>query len=156
MFTRFLIPEEVNSAPNSCVRGVARIGCLMLCAVGLAAFSPRASAQFETRGSFRALSNSSAVSVTSGDFNHDGIADLAVTSWCCPGGGVSIFLGNGDGTFRPAINYAAGGEPWSVVAVDLNHDGNLDLVVANSLSSRLTVLLGNGDGLSAMAHRAQS
>jgi hypothetical protein len=95
---------------------------------------------------FTALSTSSTVSMVTGDFNHDGIPDVAVISYCCPAGGVSILLGNGDGTFQPAVNYAAGDQPWSIAAVDLNHDGDLDLVVANSLGKRLTVLLGNGDG----------
>lgn len=142
---------EAATASSNSVRGSVRtsahIGCLILWVfASMATFAPSASAQFETRGSFTALSNSSAISAASGDFNQDGIPDLAVVSWCCPGGGVSILLGNGDGTFRPAVNYAAGDEPWSVVAVDLNHDGNLDLVVANSLSTRLTILIGNGDG----------
>jgi hypothetical protein len=117
--------------------------CLWLSVVSLAV---PASAQFETRGAFATLADSAAVAAAVGDFNHDGIPDLAVVSWCCPGGGVSILLGNGDGTFQVPVNYAAGDQPWSIVAVDLNHDGNLDLIVANSLSNYLTVLLGNGDG----------
>jgi len=105
-----------------------------------------ASAQFETRGSFAVFAGSSPVSIAVGDFNHDGKLDLAVISYCCSGSGVSILLGNGDGTFQRAVTYAAGDQPFSVVAVDLNHDGNLDLAVANSLSTYLSILLGNGDG----------
>jgi hypothetical protein len=114
--------------------------------LGVSGLAAPASAQFETRGTFTTLSTSTTISLATGDFNRDGIPDLAVVSYCCPGGGVSILLGNGDGTFQPAVNYAAGDQPWSVVAVDLNRDGKLDLVVANSLGRRLTVLLGNGDG----------
>jgi FG-GAP-like repeat/Abnormal spindle-like microcephaly-assoc'd, ASPM-SPD-2-Hydin/FG-GAP repeat len=105
-----------------------------------------ASAQFETRGSFPALAGSGPVSIAVGDFNHDGKLDLAVVSFCCASSGVSILLGNGDGTFQRAVDYAAGDQPVSIVAVDLKHDGNLDLVVANSLSTYLSILLGNGDG----------
>jgi hypothetical protein len=103
-----------------------------------------ASAQFETRSRF--LTEETPYSIAVGDFNHDGILDVAVAAVCCPNGGVSILLGNGDGTFRPAVNYAAGTSPTSLVAADFNHDGNLDLAVANSLSDYVSILLGNGDG----------
>ncbi len=65
---------------------------------------------------------------------------------CCPDGSVAILLGNGDGTFRPPVNYSAGIGPISIVAADFNHDGNLDLAVVNSLSAYVSILMGNGDG----------
>jgi len=79
---------------------------------------------------------------TTGDFNHDGKLDLANTG----SNNVSVFLGNGDGTFQPAANYAVGSNPTAVAAGDLNHDGKLDLVVANNQSYNVSILLGNGDG----------
>jgi VCBS repeat protein/ASPM-SPD-2-Hydin domain-containing protein len=108
--------------------------------------SAPARAQFETRGTFLAESNSRPYSVAVGDFNHDGKLDLAVASGCCPGGGVAILLGRGDGTFDQGVYYPAGDQPFSIVAADFDHDGNLDLAVANSLSDYVTILLGNGDG----------
>src|SRR5437762_765589 len=45
-----------------------------------------------------------------------------------------------------ARSYAAGAGPYSVAAGDVNGDGTLDLVVANSLANSISVLLGNGDG----------
>ena len=110
------------------------------------ALGMQAAAQFEVRGQFLAESDSSPFSVSVGDFNHDGNLDLAVASGCCPGGGVTILLGRGDGTFVSGVYYATGDQPFSVVAADFNHDGNPDLAVANSLSPYLTILLGNGDG----------
>jgi hypothetical protein len=100
-------------------------------------------AQFETRASFPA--STYPYWVVTGDFNRDGKLDLAVADSCC-GGNVAILLGNGDGTFKPAVYYAAGLAPASLVAADLNGDGNLDLAVANFDSLYLSVLLGNGDG----------
>ena len=79
-----------------------------------------------------------------GDFNGDGHTDLAVANW--GSGDVSVLLGNGDGTFRDQVRYAAGTMPIALVAGDFNGDGRIDLAVANSYSNDVSVLLGNGDG----------
>jgi hypothetical protein len=79
-----------------------------------------------------------------GDFNGDGIADIAVTNKTS--GTVSVFLGNGDGTFTLKSSPATGSLPWGIAAGDFNGDGKLDLVVANSGGGTVSVLLGNGDG----------
>jgi hypothetical protein len=80
-------------------------------------------------------------SVAVGDFNGDGTLDLAVANYLS--NTVSVLLGNGDGTFQAARNYAAGSGPDSVAVGDFNGDGLPDLVVA---SGTVRVLLGNGDG----------
>src|SRR6516225_109617 len=90
-------------------------------------------------------------SVAVGDFNGDGIPDLAVANrgtdiFYHDDGSVSVLLGNGDGTFQAARNFAAGLEPWSVAVGDFRHNGILDLAVANHGSNTVSVLLGNGDG----------
>src|SRR4029077_1447129 len=74
-----------------------------------------------------------------GDFNHDGKLDLAASDV----GGVSILLGNGDGTFKAAIPTAASNFT-NLATGDFNHDGKLDLA-ANS-NGEIIVLLGKGDG----------
>ena len=71
--------------------------------------------------------------VTAGDFNADGVADVAVSNVI--GNNVSVFLGNadgsghGNGTFQSAVNVPAGNFPASVEAADFDGDGKLDLVV---------------------------
>ncbi|MBL8990554.1 MAG: VCBS repeat-containing protein [Phycisphaerae bacterium] len=64
---------------------------------------------------------------------------------------VSVLLGNGNGTFAAAVNYATGSSPVSVAIGDLNGDGRPDLAVANNNSSNVSVLLGNGNGTFAPA-----
>ena len=83
-------------------------------------------------------------SVTTGDFNCDGILDLAVGN--TGSNNVSILLGAGDGTFQAAVNYGVGSSPRSVTTGDFNGDGKLDLTVANDGSNNVSILLGNGNG----------
>jgi hypothetical protein len=80
-----------------------------------------------------------------GDFNSDGILDLAVANLTIPGS-ISVLLGNGDGAFQPARKFSTGSEPQSIVAGDFNGDGILDLAVGNLFSGTVSILLGNGDG----------
>jgi hypothetical protein len=81
-----------------------------------------------------------------GDFTGDGKIDLATQAPVFQEG-VSVFAGNGDGSFQPArisltkFNFG----PNSVKAADFNNDGKLDLVGV-SFTGNLVVLLGNGDG----------
>ncbi len=84
-----------------------------------------------------------ALSLAVGDLNGDGKLDLAVAncttqqkySSSCPGrtGIVGVLLGNGDGTFQAATIHPSGGQEASAIAIaDVNGDGQLDLVVANT------------------------
>src|SRR2546428_829623 len=82
------------------------------------------------------------------DFNGDGINDLAWVNY--QSDNIAVFLGNGDGTFRPPVTYAVGDGPTSIAVGNFNGnangDGTTDLVVANYLSTTVTVLVSNGDG----------
>src|SRR5262249_52110157 len=88
--------------------------------------------------------------VAVGDFNGDGIPDLAVANYGdLPNhfGSVSILLGNGDGTFQPASDYPAGQALSAVVVADFNGDGILDLAVAHfTRQGTVSMLLGDGAG----------
>ncbi|MCY3729494.1 MAG: VCBS repeat-containing protein [Nitrospira sp.] len=85
-------------------------------------------------------------SVTTADFNQDGHLDLAVTNGGPMSNAVSIWLGQGDGTFLLPTDYRTGKRPLSVSCADFNNDGALDLLVVNGQMNTITVFLGNGDG----------
>ena len=104
-------------------------------------------------------------SIVVADLNGDGKPDLLLLDWCssrilfddtCSASSVGVVLGNGDGTFQPAVTYGSGGDyALFLAAADINGDGKLDLLVANSCSGKFClgdtrglvgVLLGNGDG----------
>jgi hypothetical protein len=91
-----------------------------------------------------------AVSIAVADVNGDGKLDLLVANQGGESNGdglVSVFLGNGDGTFQAPATYDAGDSVTSSLAVaDFNSDRKADLVVANSGHATVNVLLGNGDG----------
>jgi hypothetical protein len=86
------------------------------------------------------------------DFNRDGNPDLAI-SVTATTGSVAVLLGNGDGTFQPAVNYTVGSFPQGIATRDLNGDGFPDIVSADQCGDdpacrdgTVSVLLGNGDG----------
>jgi hypothetical protein len=87
--------------------------------------------------------------VATADFNGDGSLDLVVTSFNFAdqnGGTLSVLLGNGDGTFQPEVDYAAGNHPTTVIAGDFNGDGKPDLAATDNGTAAILVLLNNGDG----------
>jgi len=86
------------------------------------------------------------VSITSGDFNGDGIMDLAETGTDSAAGILNILLGNAEGSFQPAIAYTAFSEPYSVTVADLNHDGLLDLVTAHRPNAEVGFFRGLSGG----------
>ena len=80
-------------------------------------------------------------SVVTGDFNLDGIVDLAIAG----SNGISVLLGNGDGTFRAAS--VIGGLNTSFVSLaagDINLDGKPDLIGGGY--GNVYIFKGNGDG----------
>jgi len=82
--------------------------------------------------------------MVSGDFNRDGIPDLAVAN--TGSSTVSILLGGSSGTFTAGTALQIGAAPGSIAVGDFNRDGNLDLAVVVPATSTVAVFFGNGDG----------
>ena len=90
--------------------------------------------------------------LATGDFRNNGDVDLVVvnntcsSSPCTTAGSVSVLLGNGNGTFQPAVSYGVGFQPQDVAVGSFRGNGILDLAVVNYISNSVSILLGNGNG----------
>lgn len=133
-----------------CVNGISGIGGVsVLLGGGDGTFQPAVS---------YASGGLNAHSLTAADVNGDGKPDLLIAnqfgSTSQSGGSVGVLMGIGDGTFAAVVPYDSGGFGASSVALaDVNGDGKLDMLVANSCGGScqssdgsVGVLLGNGDG----------
>ena len=77
----------------------------------------------------------------------NGTLDLIVASFNV--NQIAVLLGNGNGTFQPPVFYTVGSlsnTPTSLTTGDFNHDGHLDVAVANTKNNTISILLGNGSG----------
>ena len=91
------------------------------------------------------------VAVAIGDLNRDGSIDIVAASatGCCPlGGGITVLLNKGSGTFQAPMLYAdpAGVDSGELAIADLNADGKLDVVESSFGGNNVAIFLGNGDG----------
>jgi hypothetical protein len=84
--------------------------------------------------------------IVTGDFNHDGHLDLALSDSATSN--VHVLTGNGTGNFTLLNSYTtgAGTNPTGIVAADFNNDGNLDVATINHGKNTATVLLGSATG----------
>jgi hypothetical protein len=83
-------------------------------------------------------------SVAVTDIDGDGTPDIIMANRIDQT--ISVYLGNGDGTFQPPKPFAAGPRIWRVTVGDVVNDGKPAILVGNKGNNTVSVLLGNGDG----------
>jgi hypothetical protein len=82
------------------------------------------------------------IDIATQDLNGDSVIDLAVSNQA--GNCITVYLGNGNGSFGQAKNYSSMGQKLqSIIAQDFNEDGMYDLAVTNQNSNTLAILLAN-------------
>ncbi|HSZ57445.1 MAG TPA: FG-GAP-like repeat-containing protein [Tepidisphaeraceae bacterium] len=105
---------------------------------------PGGVASFQPQHTFAALGYVQSMQLA--DVNGDGRADLIVAGQS----GVSVLLGNGNGTFLPGYTVGVGDPGFeqrrTLAVADVNGDGKPDLIVGNYYANDVAVLLGNGNG----------
>jgi len=80
--------------------------------------------------------------IVTGDFNHDGKADLAVGEL----NGFVVLMGKGDGSFDPPVSYGSG-VVSSIALGDFNDDSRVDLAISYSRTNGfISVFPGSGNG----------
>ncbi|MEO6806638.1 MAG: FG-GAP-like repeat-containing protein [Edaphobacter sp.] len=131
---------------------------LVLLGDGHGNFTAATSAAFP----FIQSSTSAGPFIATGDLNNDGKQDLVLGN----GSSISIYLGNGNGTFTPGTSYPSINNTGYVSVVDLDGDGNLDIYNGlaeggiysgdNSSFASAYILMGKGDGTFVGAPRLNS
>jgi hypothetical protein len=79
------------------------------------------------------------------DFNNDGHSDLCIGA--TNANSVWVLLGAGDGTFSSIQEIPVGTAPHGVAPLDVDGDGDMDIVNANFVSNNLSLLINNGNGV---------
>ena len=93
-------------------------------------------------------------SMAKGDFNGDGVPDVAIAGFACangrgfPDNSIAVYLGDGHGGFKPPAYYGGGPCPYQVIAGHVRGPNTPEdlVVVDGGVGNNVTVLLGNGDG----------
>ncbi|CAF1431265.1 unnamed protein product [Rotaria sordida] len=80
------------------------------------------------------------------DLNNDNHSDIVVANFKTDN--IAILLGYGNATFAPAATYSTGdrSHPCAVTIADFDNDNILDIAIANSGTSTVLLLYGNGNG----------
>ena len=84
--------------------------------------------------------------IVANDFNNDGFLDIAIVF--SGSSRIDIYLGCGNGSFILTSAYLVGNETgsWTITASDLNNDSRVDIVVIDSETNMVGILLGYGNG----------
>lgn len=121
-------------------------------AVSLSLLLGNGDGTFQPPVSFANGSGFDSPTIVAADLNNDGRLDVAFghqiacfTAPCRIARGITVMLGNGDGSFQAAREIDIGTETARIAVGDFNRDGIRDLAIASS-QARLVLLRGVGDG----------
>ncbi len=84
--------------------------------------------------------------IVADDFTGDGIPDIVVLDSGLDANPVWTLAGKGDGTFKAAVSTPTPTSSGNLSYADFDHDGNLDILIADQHSSTMELMLGKGDG----------
>jgi hypothetical protein len=81
------------------------------------------------------------------DVNGDGKPDIVASIYS--GNALLLFIGNGDGTFKPDVLYYGGSSPYRIAVADFNGDSKVDVAISNfnDLESSFPGFLPDGFGV---------
>lgn len=152
---------QFDGAPAGDVIGIASRGPAFGAPASLALLAGDGAGGFDLRTSdISSISNRLGTAVAAGDFNNDGVTDLALNDWYPVGGTVNftrsfmdILINDGVGGFALSTRYEVP-EPsqYRVVVADFDGDGNADVASidgccsSDSPGAKVTIALGNGVG----------
>ena len=142
--TRFVIAADVNGDGIPDLIATHQLANVISVALGKGDGTFLPAAQYPA--------GNSPYSLVAADFNGDNKIDIAMTNNTglvpgIAGTTVTVLLGNGNGAFgAPLSSTVLGQRPASLAAGDFNQDGKADLVVVNSGSPDISILISKGDG----------
>jgi hypothetical protein len=101
---------------------------------------------FHDQVTYSSIDNIHPTGIVVNDFNNDNYLDIAATFLRT--NKIVILLGCGNGSFTMMMAYStgSGSKPRGIVAGDVNNDDRFDIVVANSGTNNIGILLGYGNG----------
>jgi hypothetical protein len=82
-----------------------------------------------------------------GDLNGDGRLDIVNSNAALLDNSISIFIGNGDGTFQPQVKVDAGFRPKDVLLADFDQNGRSEIIVTHSGSNAIYYFKPNAAGV---------
>ena len=89
--------------------------------------------------------NGQPTGIVIGDYNKDQNIDIAVGLAGSGNTGVQVLWGQGNGEFENSKVFKGGKQPLTVVNIDVNNDGYLDIVTSSNSLHALTTLINNKD-----------
>lgn len=86
------------------------------------------------------------IDITVGEFNQDGLLDLAVVGGPSPNYVAAVLFGNGNGGFSVPTSFPIGSDPQEITTADFNNDSRMDIITAD-FNGRVAAILPNiGNG----------